>query len=309
MKNVEDNFTNENGNLLWLPSDFYYDVLKFKSDSDEQNTVDKIANKDGIYHYNETDDCFFLEIDSKIDENKFLYEQQSKDVALLTSMLELRIKLNDNIFSEPMKLLYNGGKLLTKKELSSIEEWCSKYGYPFMIPYKDLAETQSSNLFKKISENKKWFGFRVVDFLVSLNNLYCCFKIYSFLSDKSNSIEKHIFLIDTIEPLRNVELHRITIEECKELFEKQYNRLVMDSYVSTKDGLHIKTKARSLFDAAMYQLALVMYDNEQEIRICKCCGNPFIQKNRRKKYCDTCSPQKYYAQKKRQAKRQPTDNK
>ena len=124
------------------------------------------------------------------------------------------------------------------------------------------------------------------------------------LSDKSNSIEKHIILIDAIEPLRNVVLHRITIKECTELFEKQYNKLVMDSYVSTKDGLHIKTKARSLFDAAMYQLALVMYDYEQEIRICKCCGKPFIQKNRREKYCNGCSPQKYYARKKRAAERQ-----
>lgn len=178
-----------------------------------------------------------------------------------------------------------------------------------MIPYKVLTKTKLPKLFKKIPENKKRVRFSVVDFLVSLNNLYGCFKIYSLLSDKSNSIEEHIFLIDDIEQPRYVELHGITIEECKKLFEKQYNKLVMDSYVSTKDGLHMKTKARSLFDAAMYQLALVMYDNEQEIRICKCCGKPFILNNRRKKFCDTCSPQKYYAQKKRQAKRQPTDNK
>ena len=115
MKSLEINLTNEDGNLLWLPSDFYYDVLKFKYDEQKRVNKNIKANKDGIYHYNEIFDCIFLEIDSETDENEFLYEHKSKDVALLTSILELRTKLNDNIFSEPMKLLYNGGKLLTKK--------------------------------------------------------------------------------------------------------------------------------------------------------------------------------------------------
>ena len=318
MNSFRSILTNENGNLLWLPSDFYYDVIKIEFDGRGKSSDDERSDDRAHYIYEKMGNMILVEMNLEIDTKNLSQKTESKDVTLLDSMIDLRTKLSDNTFSEPkmLMLLANNSKLLTEKEIDSIIKWCSRNGYPFEIPYKELEKTYKESekprkyeLFKKILRDQKRFGFKVSDFLISLNNLYCCYKMYSLLSNEIDSIEEQLFLIDAIEPLRYVELHRITIEECKELFEKQYNKLVMDSYVSTKDGLHIKTKARSLFDAAMYQLALVMYDNEQEVRLCKCCGKPFIQKNRRKKYCETCSPQKYYAQKKRQAKRQPTDNK
>ena len=317
MNNFKSNLTNENGNLLWLPSDFYYDVLKIKFDGRGKSSDDERSDDGAHYIYEKMGNVILVEMNSKIDTKILLQKEillqktECKDVTLLDSMIDLRTKLNDNTFSKPKMLLENDNSLLTEKEIDSIIKWCSRNGYPFEIPYKELEKTYKESekprkyeLFKKILRDQKRFGFKVGEFLISLNNLYCCCMMYSVLSNECDSIKEHLFLIDAKEPLRNVELHRITIEECKELFEKQYNKLVMDSYVSTKDGLHIKTKARSLFDAAMYQLALVMYDYEQEIRICKCCGKPFIQKNRRKKYCDGCSPQKYYARKKRAAERQ-----
>ena len=322
MKSFRNNLTNENGNLLWLPSDFYYDVLKIEFDGRGKSSDDERSDDGAHYIYEKMGNMILVEMNLETD-TKFLLQKEillqkteCKDVTLLDSMIDLRTKLSDNTFCEPTKLLDNDSELLTEKEIDSIIKWCSRNGYPFEIPYKELEKTYKESekpkkykLFKIILRDQKSFGFKVGDFLISLNNLYCCYKMYSVLSNEIDSIEEQLFLIDAIEPLRNVELHRITIEECKELFEKQYNKLVMDSYVSTKDGLHIKTKARSLFDAAMYQLALVMYDYEQEIRICKCCGKPFIQKNRRKKYCNGCSPQKNYARKKRAEKRQLTNSK
>ena len=100
-------------------------------------------------------------------------------------MIDLRTKLSNNTFSKPTMLLDNDSKLLTEKEIDSIIKWCSRNGYPFEIPYKELEKTYKESekprkyeLFKKILRDQKRFGFKVSDFLISLNNLYCPYYFY-----------------------------------------------------------------------------------------------------------------------------------
>ena len=293
MNSFRSNLTNENGNLLWLPSDFYYDVLKIEFDGRGKSSDDERSDDGAHYIYEKMGNMILVEMNLEID-TKFLLQKEillqkteCKDVTLLDSMIDLRTKLSDNTFCEPTMLLDNDSELLTEKEIDSIIKWCSRNGYPFEIPYKELEKTYKESekpkkykLFKKILRDQKRFGFKVGDFLISLNNLYCCYKMYSVLTNEIDSIEEHLFLIDDTEPFSFIDLYGKTENECKEQFNKQFNKIALDNSASIDNDF----VAKSLFDAALYQLALIMYDKEKEIRICICCGHRFAAENKKKKY-------------------------
>lgn len=301
MNSFRSNLINENGNLLWLPSDFYYDVLKIKFDGRGKSCDDERSDDGAHYIYEKMGNMILVEMNSKTDVKILLHRTKSKKVTLLDSMIDLRTNLRDNTFSKPTMLLENDSTLLTEKEIDSIIKWCSHNGYPFEISNKEFKKPPYKlDLFKKITREQKRFGFKVGDFLISLNNLYCCYKMYSVLTNEIDSIEEHLFLIDDTEPFSFIDLYGKTENECKEQFNKQFNKIALDNSASIENDF----VAKSLFDAALYQLALIMYDKEKEIRICICCGHRFAAENKKKKYCDACSPQKAYAKRKREAKRQ-----
>lgn len=61
----------------------------------------------------------------------------------------------------------------------------------------------------------------------------------------------------------------------------------------------------SVLSAAKYQLALLLLCNEGITpRRCMCCNSYFIPDRENKKYCPYCTPQKFYAKKKRTLKKQ-----
>ena len=83
-------------------------------------------------------------------------------------------------------------------------------------------------------------------------------------------------------------------------FEYKYNNIRLENQISFQNGLHFQTKANSLFDAAFFQLVLLLYDNEKELRICPLCKEYFEPEHANQKYCKsgTCYPQKEYKRKK-----------
>ena len=346
MISFESNLVNENGNLLWLQADFYYYALKIEFDGQRKSCDNERSDDGAHYIYEKMENMILVEMNSETDTNyllqkNILQKTKSKDITLLDSMLKLRTRLKDNTFSNPTMLLDNDSTLLTEEEIDTIIKWCSRNGYPFEIPYKEFEKQNKQkkqkkrNLFEAITRDQKRFGFKVGDFLISLNNLYCCYKMYSVLSNESDSIKEHLFLIDDKEPFDSTEQHDKTVDKCKglfdspfekialpykdlsdekltvddykELFKRQFNKIPQDKSASI-DNDYV---AQSLFDAALYQLALIMYDDEKEIRICKCCRERFVQKKPRAQYCDKldCYPQKHHAQKIRAAKRKSTNRK
>ena len=241
-------------------------------------------------------------------------------------MIDLRAELSDNTFSNPTMLLDNNSTLLTEEKIDKIIKWCLHNGYPFEIPYKEFEKNYKESekprkyeLFKKILRDQKRFGFKVGDFLISLNNLYCCYKMYSVLSNESDSIKEHLFLIDDKEPFDSTEQHDKTadkckglfnmefnktalpyidlygkkVDKCKELLNRQIKKIAWDKYVSIENEF----VAQSLFDAALYQLAQIMQCKGKDVHICECCGHLFVRTNKNRKYCYStdCYPQKRYA--------------
>ena len=85
----------------------------------------------------------------------------------------------------------------------------------------------------------------------------------------------------------------LTSTNCKALFENMYkdisyiNRIVFDS------DIHWKVTAESLFDAAFYQLVVLLIEPNHEIGICPVCHEYFKLKRKNRKYCykGSCYPQ------------------
>ena len=59
------------------------------------------------------------------------------------------------------------------------------------------------------------------------------------------------------------------------ILENRYQEINLISKISVDNGIHIETMANDLFDAAFYQLAMLMDEPSKELRICPLCNQYF----------------------------------
>lgn len=282
----EQTFSNQNGNLKRLPSDFYYDEFIF-----DDYGVQNLGGKLRIYAK--------VEQDKSLD--TFSTQIKSQNPELLIKMLTLKEALPREIFESPTKILICD-EHINNDAIALIIKWCKSYGFPFAVDIQsehNPAKKTSKSLFSTLSQTKH-ISFYVSDFIYNLNEIYSAYHLYRILTGYSDKIIEPIYTTGVNEEKQGItkfiKLSNINIDECKKLFEYKYHKINFQNQISFDNGLHFNVKTRSLFDAAFYQLALLMYDSEKDIRICPICHEYFEPHDPRQIYCDSsyCYPQKAY---------------
>lgn len=288
--NIEGTFYNENGNLKRLPSDFYYKKFIF----DDY----KFRKENGQF-------VIYAKIDYETDLQTFSTEIESKTPELLIRMLKLRDSLPKEIFESPTNI-FLCDEILNDDTANQIINWCKSNGFPFAI------DTISKNRTSKIKSKKifntikpdKYISFKLSDFIFQLNEIYSAFYMYRIINGYTDKINFSIYtknsLSNTIGKNSFVNLKELRKNECTEFFEYKYQNIKYENKISLIGEPHFIIKAKNLFDAAFYQLALLLYNKEKEIRICALCHEYFEPKDPRQKYCNSvdCYPQKAYKRRK-----------
>lgn len=293
--NIEETFYNENGNLKRLPSDFYYKKLII---DDYQ-----FRRENGQF-------IIYAKIDYEIDLQTFSTKEKSKTPELLMRMLRLRDSLPKNIFGTPTNIILCD-ELLNDDIANNIIKWCKLNGFPFVgdtILKNSTSKIKSKKIFNTINPDK-YISFKLSDFIFQLNEIYSAFYMYRIINGYTDKID---FPIYTKNPLTNtfgknsfVNLKGLEKKECSELFEYKYQNIKYENHISFIGEPHFIIQAQNLFDAAFYQLALLLYNKEKEIRICALCHEYFEPKDPRQKYCKvTCYSQKAYKRRKALEKKQ-----
>lgn len=287
--NIEETFYNENGNLKRLPSDFYYKKLIF---DDYQ-----FRRENGQF-------IIYAKIDYEIDLQTFSTKEKSKTPELLMRMLRLRDSLPKKIFETPTNIILCD-ELLNDDIANNIIKWCKLIGFPFAgdtILKNSTSKIKSKKILNTIKPDK-YISFKLSDFIFQLNEIYSAFYMYRIINGYTDKID---FPIYTKNPLTNtfgknsfVNLKELEKNECTELFEYKYQNIKYENHISFIGEPHFIIQAQNLFDAAFYQLALLLYNKEKEIRICALCHEYFEPKDPRQKYCKvTCYSQKAYKRRK-----------
>ncbi len=294
--NADETFYNKNGNLKRLPSDFYYKKFIFED-----------------YQFTKADSQFIIysKFDYDTDIQTFSTEEKSQTTKLLISMLELKDTLPTKIFDNPTNILLCD-EIIDDNTAYQIIKWCKTNGFPFADDNtlkKDTSRIKTKKLFSSLKPDK-YVSFKLSDFIFQLNEIYSAFYMYRFINSYDNKID---FVIYTKDPLINsfgknsfINLKNLSKNECTKLFEYKYQNIKFENQISFENEPHFIIKAQNLFDAAFYQLALLLYNKEREIRICALCHEYFEPKDPRQKYCDPkkCYPQKAYKKKKALEKKQ-----
>lgn len=298
--NIEETFYNENGNLKRLPSDFYYKKLIF---DDYQ-----FRRENGQF-------IIYAKIDYEIDLQTFSMKEKSKTPELLMRMLRLRDSLPKKIFETPTNIILCD-ELLNDDIANNIIKWCKLNGFPFVVDTilkNSTSKIKSKKIFNTIKPDK-YISFKLSDFIFQLNEIYSAFYMYRIINGYTDKID---FPIYTKNPLTNtfgknsfVNLKELEKSECTELFEYKYQNIKYENHISFIGEPHFIIQAQNLFDAAFYQLALLLYNKEKEIRICALCHEYFEPKDPRQKYCKvTCYSQKAYKRRKALEKKSSQTNK
>ncbi len=271
----EEAFTNKNGNLKRLPSEFYYDEYKF----DNYKCIDE---NDKLFIY--------VKADCDKDFQNYLNVTKSQNLNIIVKMLSLRDNLANEIFSSPSKILFCD-KYIANTAINKIIKWCKSNGFPFNIEPK-IENNEKTPKQKTLLKNIKlpvYQFFSISDFIFHLNEIYSAFYMHRKLNGFTKNPNSPIYI--STESKGNlginsfVDIRNLSKEECKKLFEYKYKNIKFDNQISFEDGLHFNVKTHSLFDAAFYQLALMMYDSKRELRICPLCHEYFEPRHGRQKYC------------------------
>ena len=203
---------------------------------------------------------------------------------------------------------------MTDKErdavVRKITKWCMVNGYPFMDDCTSCIR-QPSDIKQLFRINPvKHISFPIAKFIFYLNELGSAYYLYRVIENERESNSKIVYtsISDTWEGVHTklVRLKELDQNKCKNLFEKKYNGISYESKISFEKSLHLDVVAHSLFDAAFYQLANFLYDNNgMELRRCAICSMYFVPKDKRQKYCDSkaCYPQKAYKRRKASEKK------
>ncbi len=281
---IESTLTNEEGNFKRLPSEFFYDKIQLENYSFDRKGGNPIIY--ALYDYD-------------LDLSSFTKTVQCKKPDLLIRMLTLKGKLPDDLFKN-IELVRFTDAYLDDASIHLIIEWCKKNGYPFRPP-AEYWKASKSRVLPSLQPPKK-IKFKVADFIEKLNEIYDLFLIYQVMTGRSSpeDLTESVLLNAEGTPREYKRLQDMDVEECKDLFEKKYQDITFTNRISFKGGVHLEVKTNDLFDAALYQLAILLNESEREIGICPLCHQYFERKHARQKYCNpkTCYPQKAYKRKK-----------
>lgn len=289
--------TNENGTYKQLPSEFYYDKIAF---SDYKHT--NYDNGQTIYST----------LDYNISVSTITTSIKSQRPTLLTEMLNLRGKLPNNLFESTFNLVVGNYQDIPDTILSEIEKWCKRNGFPFFVD--TVSKNTQKQLLKTIAP-KSHFPFRVGDFIYQLNEIYSAFFLCLFLAGHIEKIPSTMYTAGMAETktglVKLINITTLSKDECKKLLEYKFSKIRFENYISLKNGVHFTIKTSSLFDAAFYQLALLLYVNEKVLLICPLCHECFEPEHGRQKYCKkkTCYSQLAYKRRKAQEKKLEQTNK
>lgn len=189
---------------------------------------------------------------------------------------------------------------LTEKDIiKHITKWCKKYGYPFGI-------SQYKNAIANISENTDTIriNLNIYDFLFKIWKLKECVYLFNVYENATNKEDKEYRNFSkNIFNTKQLPYHYYHTSY-KEILKETAEQIKFSSKLSfdNQDGIFVKVIAESPIDAAFYQLFL-MYSflEKPRVRQCKHCGEYFIVKDKRKKYCDKkgCNKGNHYAAEKR----------
>ena len=212
-------------------------------------------------------------------------------------------------FTYPKKIFefYND---IPEAAVNLIISWCKRNGFPFM----PLVEKKRKNrpLLKEYKP-KNHISFLVPEFLYELYKLYTAFRLYEKIvgitehGDHNASIFIPVESANKLIPFfKTKTIGEMTIEECQQYFAGMYEERQYSCYVEFCDGKSYTTIiANSVFDAAYYQLVMLLNDCGTRLIKCPLCHDFFEPSHARQKYCGNpyCNPQAAYKDKMRTEQR------
>ena len=242
--------------------------------------------------------------------SKLLVESPCDDEKMLLELLNFPII--------PMKILSN--KLPLFREVKSpscsvgcsfniaqtdivkhITKWCKKYGYPFEI-------SEYKNEIANISKNTDTItiNLNIYDFLFKIWKLKESVYTFGIYENAKNNEDEDKEYRDFSKNISNTKQlpSNYYHTNYKEILKETAEQIQFSSKLSfdNQDGIFVKAIAESPIDAAFYQLFLMYsFSDKPRVRQCKHCGEYFIVKDKRKKYCDKkgCNKGNHYAAEKR----------
>lgn len=244
-------------------------------------------------------------VDNTIDVKNLETNVHCEKPDLLFEMLLLREKLSNQLFDVLANTQYLVN-CISQEQVNTIIKWCQKNGYPFQIDQKP----QRKNKFKEMTSIVEDFycvQFDLLEFLKELNEIYSAFKLYQVMTDdlseedysiriakvkesSSSSLRKELKFVPLItrKPSSEVE-KKEAVERCKSLFLEKYNDRSFNMHlIPDRERVFItEVQTDNLFDAAFYQLALLLDRPKTQIKQCPLCRRYFQPSRTNQKYCDT----------------------
>lgn len=223
---------------------------------------------------------------------------------LLHEMLTLKESLSDQLFEalEKTQFLVN---CLSQSQVNMIIDWCQKNGYPFPVDQKPQRKSKLKEL-EKIVGNSYYAQFDLLAFLKNLREIFDAFKLYQAIASELTAEDYPIRIMkrqtNSKTPAEQLEFVQLLakkpnssedrnkfIGKCKELFLEKYaeRTYTMHLVPDEKRLLVTEVQTENLFDAAFYQLALLLDSPRTQIKQCPICKRYFEPTRTNQKYCAT----------------------
>jgi hypothetical protein len=273
-------FADDDGRRIRLHSEFFYDRLRLKAygyEGDKHQTViyAEYPKNSNLQRYTKTIEC--------------------KRPDLLCEFLTLRGKLPDMLFAHKNMTLRDDD--IGKEEINLIVEWCKLNGFPFE-PNSDN-QVKASSLFKKWEPNR--IGFRAWDFIKRLNDVCGAYLLYCVItSDNAEDNETSFAKATYLQASQNVDYPTLfdsknsrkiywgmDKDECRSIFIRMYQNITFTNQIAFEKEIYLTVKANNLFDAALYQLALLLNSPSIEMSVCPLCKKIFPKEHANQVYCLT----------------------
>ncbi len=289
---------NKNGNLKRLPNKFFYDLVKFEN-----------------YYYSK-ELQIYVKVGDDVQLSDIVKGTKCNSLDLLFECINLWKRLEPLFSNFPSKLWIMERDYFDDNPnyIDDIIKFCKRNGYPYADMVSNISNMKKPKLFKNTEfKETRTIHFRINDFLISLNDVHSMYLMYNVIVGNQKTITTPTYISTTnslpisIKDLKNIS--NLSMKEYETIFENKYNALQLKSIIAFDEQTYpyIATKANNMFEAVAYQIALMIYNPELEIRICPICKEIFEPLDSRQKYCNkkTCYPQlKYKRQKSAEKKRQ-----
>jgi hypothetical protein len=313
-KTAENMFTSSNGNKMFLSSEFAYDLIKFDDYKIDQSAYPGIC----AVPYANTDNIPASEIETiepgkkRFDAELLTNHVKANDAELLFSLLNLIDKAGKIPFGNESRIEL----FISKEQINLAIEWAKKYGLPFeseiykqdfdinvdnssqapdyvsVVNSEDCIPYERRNDRKYICEHgtapaiirnpnvpakkaKTELGFRIGTF-------------YRYLNDLKHNFEK-------VKEMQHLDIGQ---SDYADYYTLMLSKTKFTCEIKYEHGFKYYIKASNVFDAAQYQLIMLMSNPSGEnIKRCSCCGEWFQPKRKNNNYCPLCTPQKAYKRK------------